>query len=112
MLLVPFLGLPSLMPAMLGIITNGPGNLLTEFLFALVFLNAILMIFNLIPIPPLDGSKFLFEILPDRYNHIKEQLTRNGMWILFGLIFLSSFLGISVFGFIFDFSRWVALLWI
>jgi Zn-dependent protease len=35
-------------------------------LFTFVYINLILMIFNLIPIPPLDGSKVLFAFLPAR----------------------------------------------
>jgi Zn-dependent protease len=44
------------------------------------------MIFNLIPIPPLDGSKILFAILPDRYDNFKETLERYGIFILFALL--------------------------
>ncbi len=81
----------------------GPTNLLSQFLGFLILINLVLLIFNLIPIPPLDGSKLLFEILPSRYNHIKTQLTRNGPWILLILIFADNFLGFNIFGSIFSF---------
>jgi len=42
-------------------------------LFSLIiFLNLMLAIFNLLPIPPLDGSKVLFGILPDRFYKVEE----------------------------------------
>lgn len=70
-------------------------NLLVNFLFLLVIINFVLMIFNLIPIPPLDGSKVLFSILPDKYNNFKIFLEQYGLFVLiFFLLFFSSFLDI------------------
>ena len=37
---------------------------LTQFLYLIVFINILLCIFNLIPVPPLDGSKILFSLFP------------------------------------------------
>ncbi|MDD5749233.1 MAG: site-2 protease family protein [Patescibacteria group bacterium] len=91
------------------IIANFLGNflalnsLLFTFLFYLIFINLILGIFNLIPIPPLDGSKILFAFLPDRYESFKRGLAVNGPWILLGLIFLDRFVGVNIFGRIFGF---------
>lgn len=51
-----------------------------------VFLNLILAFFNLIPIPPLDGSKILFAILPQRFQQIRFMLERGGL--LFVLLFV------------------------
>ena len=48
----------------------------------IVFINIILGVFNLVPIPPLDGSKVLFAILPYRWSHIQEFLERYGFFIL------------------------------
>jgi Zn-dependent protease len=41
-------------------------DLVIQVLFTFVYINLILMVFNLIPIPPLDGSKVLFAFLPAR----------------------------------------------
>lgn len=52
----------------------------------IVFMNLILAIFNLIPIPPLDGSKILFSIIPPKYRYIENFMERFGIFIL--LIFI------------------------
>lgn len=53
----------------------------------IVLLNILLAVFNLIPIPPLDGSKILFATLPYRYDHIRIALEQYGMFILIFFIF-------------------------
>jgi Zn-dependent protease len=60
-----------------------------------LFYNLVLCAFNLIPVPPLDGSHVLFHLLPDKYFNIKYQLERYGFFILIGLIFINN-LGIPV----------------
>lgn len=53
----------------------------------IVFINLLLAVFNLVPIPPLDGSGILFALLPWRYAHVQEFLTRYGFMILIIFIF-------------------------
>ena len=48
----------------------------------IVFINILLAIFNLVPIPPLDGSHILFTFLPDRFSNIKILLQQYGFFIL------------------------------
>ncbi len=64
----------------------GPG-LFMQFMIVLMQLNILLGIFNLIPIPPLDGSKILMSFLPDRYLGFYRQLERYAPYILLLLIF-------------------------
>lgn len=73
----------------------GPENLAIRFLAILVFLNLILMVFNLIPVPPLDGSKILFALL-----HLSEQakysLEHAGPFLILMLIMFDRLLPVSV----------------
>lgn len=70
------------------------------FLGYMVVLNGVLMVFNLIPIPPLDGSHILEGILGDRFQNISDFLNVNGPKILLFLIAISIFFGISIFSYI------------
>ncbi|PKM83925.1 MAG: site-2 protease family protein [Firmicutes bacterium HGW-Firmicutes-13] len=53
--------------------------------------NILLAVFNLIPIPPLDGSKILAGLLPYRYDHYYRQLEQFGPILLLLLIVTRSF---------------------
>lgn len=53
----------------------------------IVLINIVLAIFNLIPIPPLDGSKVLFELLPYRYSHIQQFLEKYSLILFLAFIF-------------------------
>lgn len=67
------------------------------FLFVFVQINLILAFFNLIPVPPLDGSKILFAALPDELAYQLRPLEQYGFLILMALIFLvPSVLGVLV----------------
>ncbi len=56
----------------------------------IVFLNLILAIFNLIPIPPLDGSKVLFAFLSDRARDLEIFFEKYGLILLLFFIFFLS----------------------
>lgn len=65
---------------------------------SIALINAVLMFFNLIPVPPLDGSKILYLFLENRPDII-QSLERYGFYILLAiLIFGQGFLGSLVFG--------------
>ena len=56
---------------------------------SIVIVNIVLALFNLIPVPPLDGSKVLFAFLPYRFHKIEAFLSQWGIFImLFFILFL------------------------
>lgn len=63
-----------------------PQSLFTMFSIISIY-NFAWGIFNLIPIPPLDGSHILFRILPQRFLNIKNLLQQYGLVILIFFIF-------------------------
>jgi len=68
----------------------------SSLLISIVFLNVILAFFNLIPIPPLDGSRILSALLPYRYRYIIDGLERYGLFlIIFALLIWGQIAGIA-----------------
>ncbi len=64
-------------------------TLIGYILFYIAMLNINLAVFNFIPIPPLDGSKILFALLPDRYYWKIMRYERIFYFVLLFLIFFS-----------------------
>lgn len=60
---------------------------------AVVLINLMLALFNLIPVPPLDGSKILFALIPYRYRRVEEILTRYQLfWAILAITFVAPLL--------------------
>lgn len=71
-------------------LTRDGGQFVENFItiaVAITVLNLVLAVFNLIPIPPLDGSKVLFALLPYKWQNIQHVLERYGFFILLIFIF-------------------------
>lgn len=64
-----------------------PGSTLVPVLAVIVYANVMLTIFNLVPIPPLDGSKILYALLPNPAYKIKDFLDKYGFFILLFFVF-------------------------
>ena len=59
----------------------------------IILLNVTLGVFNLVPIPPLDGSKIFFNLLPSSFNEIISFLEKYSLiLVLVFVVFLSSYL--------------------
>ncbi len=82
----------NLILAALGILllTSGPslGGVLNDFLNFFVYINALLFVFNLLPIPPLDGSHVLFALLPGDTFQLQRQLSQYGFMLLIVVIWM------------------------
>ncbi|MBI4139167.1 site-2 protease family protein [Candidatus Uhrbacteria bacterium] len=79
----------------------GEGNLLVQALFFLVFINLALFLFNLIPIPPLDGSKLLLALLSSpQHARARTFLETRGPLLLIGLIIFDNLFDLGIFGFL------------
>ena len=79
-----------------------------DVLFLFVLINVALMFFNLIPIPPFDGSRVFFALLPPRLEwQWRPVLERYGALILIAAVFLPIFPGgQTLVGLVF---RWIGL---
>jgi Zn-dependent protease len=82
----------NLVLAIIGIIVLrfGPSDilLLNSFMQTFININVLLFVFNLIPIPPLDGSHILFALLPGDTYRLRMMLSQYGFLLLFLVIFL------------------------
>ncbi|MEG1501916.1 MAG: site-2 protease family protein [Synergistaceae bacterium] len=91
-------------------LAGAAGNILTAFVFAklyiffpvlfssyaasqfvriMIYMNVGLAAFNLLPIPPLDGSRILYVFLPYKWMDFYYKLEQYGMFIIMGLIMLN-----------------------
>ena len=74
--------------------TTSSAAAVLQFSYMIVLVNVGLLIFNFVPIPPLDGSKVLFALLPYKWRHIQDILEQYGLFILvIFLVYFSSILG-------------------
>jgi Zn-dependent protease len=80
-----------------------PGGVPATFLFYLAQINVILAAFNLIPIPPLDGSKIFMGFTSEKFQHFLSRIEPYGFFILIGLLYL------GILDPLIAFFRWIIL---
>lgn len=69
-----------------------------------IIINVVLMVVNLIPLPPLDGGRVVTGLLPIKLAVPYARLEKWGLFIFIGLLFLPPMIG-QAFGFELDFFR-------
>ncbi|PIR97770.1 MAG: site-2 protease family protein [Candidatus Colwellbacteria bacterium CG10_big_fil_rev_8_21_14_0_10_42_22] len=89
------MALAIIMGVIIRVFGAGLGTVFTIMLYQVVFINVLLAVFNLIPIPPLDGSKILTLFLPPKYSHMLQGVGVSGIFFVF--LFLMLFSGL-IFG--------------
>jgi Zn-dependent protease len=67
-----------------------PGGIAALFLLHLCVVNVVLCVFNLLPVPPLDGSRVVVGLLPAELARSYLRLERFGFLIVFGLLWLGA----------------------
>ncbi len=76
-----------------GVITEGglvqtslAGNIISTF----IMVNLGFFLFNILPIPPLDGSRVLYALAPEGARRVMEQIEYYGIFLIFALVLLGS----------------------
>ena len=80
-----------------------PGNII-DLASIIVYANILLAVFNMVPIPPLDGSKLLYALLPDTpdWQRFKINFERYGFFVLLFFIFFAFELISPIMGYLFE----------
>ena len=73
---------------LLQLLVPGRDDIMYKILNLLAYINILLAAFNLIPIPPLDGSKIIMGFAPQSVNRVLNQVEPFGFFIVIGLLYL------------------------
>jgi len=77
--------------------TNETGLMIYSIISGMVFLSVALAVFNMLPIPPLDGSKVLFSLLPEHIYFKLMRYERYGIIVLLVVMNSELLFGINIF---------------
>jgi Zn-dependent protease len=85
------------------VLSPSPAGILAAILYYLAQINIMLAAFNLIPLPPLDGSKILMGFAPAKFQYFLLRVEPYGFFIIIGLLYL------DVLNPLITFFRWLIL---
>jgi Zn-dependent protease len=88
---------------LLRLLSPTPSGVLATLLYYLAQINIVLAAFNLIPIPPLDGSKILMGFVSERFQYILSRIEPYGFFVIIGLLYIGALNPLI------DFFRWIIL---
>jgi Zn-dependent protease len=88
---------------LLRLLSPSPSGSIGLLFYYLAQINIMLASFNLIPIPPLDGSKIVMGFLPERIGYLLARLEPYGFFVIIGLLYLGALDPVI------HFFRWVIL---
>lgn len=71
-----------------GLVPDSGPSVLTTMLYTAVVLNILLAVFNMLPVPPLDGGNVLAGIVPESVARMIDQLRPYGFFLLYALLLL------------------------
>jgi Zn-dependent protease len=74
----------------------GLSSVVVSFFALIVLINISLTLFNLLPIPPLDGSRVVVALLPARFQQVEHFLDTYGFVILIGVMPILNIFGIDI----------------
>ena len=77
-----------LLKAQGGLVPDGGQTLVTVTLYTAVVLNTLLAVFNMLPVPPLDGGNVLAGIVPESVARLIDQMRPYGFFLLYALLLL------------------------
>lgn len=69
-----------------GLVPDSGVTTVTQVLYMAVFINLLLAVFNMLPVPPLDGGNVLAGVVPEPVAQMIDRLRPFGIFILYGLV--------------------------
>jgi Zn-dependent protease len=98
---IPFrLGLVSISSAFVSTNTSHLLPTVPQLLLTFIEINLILMLFNLIPLAPLDGEKIADYFFPPSWSRVMDQIRPYGPMILMGVIFVGPLVHLDIIGWV------------